>query len=415
MDRSSSSMGAIAGALAKAQSEILNPEKTLTATIRTPLAPNGERTFRYASLASGLDIVRKCLGKHEIAVIQQTTIDAEAKLVKLITMLAHTSGEWVSSDWPVCPINEIASPHRMGAALTYARRYALFALVGIAGEDDLDAPDFPANPLTTNDARTSQAGEANGKIRSSASSAGTHIGRMLPPEQSATTRDQLIASLDTLSTSQELTDWAHHCLPIKNTLSERDAQILENAFHRKLAAAADNAQTYADDEAGRIESSPPPNEKNETNPKGRRRQYAQRLNRRSEQPNSSLPQLHNQPPHLGIDKSLLAIPTIKRHRRKEHLRLVAREACLVCGREPSDAHHLRFAQPRGLGLKVSDEFTVPLCRIHHRDVHRHRDERDWWRARNIEPLKVAHKLWQTSMGSNEKGPEKAGPRNVVST
>ena len=253
MDRSSSSMGAIAGALAKAQSEILNPEKTLTATIRTPLAPNGERTFRYASLASGLDIVRKCLGKHEIAVIQQTTIDDEAKLVKLTTMLAHTSGEWVSSDWPVCPINEIASPHRMGAALTYARRYALFALVGIAGEDDLDAPDLPANPLTTNDGRTSQAGQANGKMRSSASSVGTHSGRMLPIEQSATTRDQLIASLDTLSTSQELTDWAHHCLPVKNTLSERDARILENAFHRKLAAAADNAQTYVDDEAGRIE------------------------------------------------------------------------------------------------------------------------------------------------------------------
>ena len=144
MDSRSNSVGAIAGALAKAQSEILNPEKTQTASIRTPLAPNGERTFRYASLSSGLDIVRKCLGRHEIAVIQQTKIDEEAKLMKLTIMLAHTSGEWVSSDWPVCPINEITSPHRMGAALTYARRYALFALVAIAGEDDVDAPDLPS-------------------------------------------------------------------------------------------------------------------------------------------------------------------------------------------------------------------------------------------------------------------------------
>ena len=163
MDRSSSSVGAIAGALAKAQSEILNPEKTLTATIRTPLAPNGERTFRYASLSSGLDVIRKYLGKHEIAVIQQTKIDDEAKLVKLTTMLAHTSGEWVSSDWPVCPINEIASPHRMGAALTYARRYALFALVGIAGEDDLDAPDISAISLSANGAGAKHAGQADGK------------------------------------------------------------------------------------------------------------------------------------------------------------------------------------------------------------------------------------------------------------
>ena len=86
--------------------------------------------------------MRKCLGRHEIAVIQTTAIDQEAGLVRLTTMLAHASGEWLSSDWPVCVIAETASPHRMGAALTYARRYALFAMVGIAGEDDVDAPDL---------------------------------------------------------------------------------------------------------------------------------------------------------------------------------------------------------------------------------------------------------------------------------
>src|SRR5450755_3089182 len=141
MQRSSESIGAIAGALAKAQSELTNPEKLLVATIRSPFPREGDRTFRYASLSSGLDIVRKALGKHEIATVQTTAID-EAGLIRLTTVLAHTSGEWISSDWPVCPISETAAPQRMGAALTYARRYALFTLVGIAGEDDLDAPDL---------------------------------------------------------------------------------------------------------------------------------------------------------------------------------------------------------------------------------------------------------------------------------
>src|SRR5450830_1557585 len=146
MHRSSESIGTIAAALAKAQAELTNPEKSLTATIRSPFPRESDRTFRYASLASGLDIVRKALGKHEIATVQTTAID-EAGLIRLTTVLAHSSGEWVSSDWPVCPVSETAAPHRMGAALTYARRYALFTLVGIAGEDDLDAPDLPALKL----------------------------------------------------------------------------------------------------------------------------------------------------------------------------------------------------------------------------------------------------------------------------
>src|SRR3954469_20249683 len=140
MQRSSESIGAIAAALAKAQGELINPEKSLTATIRSPFPREADRTFRYASLSTGLEIVRKALGKHEIATVQTTAIDQEAGLIRLTTVLAHSSGEWVSSDWPVCPVTETASPQRMGTALTYARRYALFTLVGIAGEDDLDAP-----------------------------------------------------------------------------------------------------------------------------------------------------------------------------------------------------------------------------------------------------------------------------------
>src|SRR5438034_4920981 len=146
MHRSSESIGAIAAALAKAQGELTNPEKSLIATIRSPLPREGDRTFRYASLASGLDIVRKSLGQHEIATVQTTAIDQDSGQIRLTTLLAHASGEWISSDWPVCPVSEMAVPHKMGAALTYARRYALFALVGIAGEDDLDAPELIAEP-----------------------------------------------------------------------------------------------------------------------------------------------------------------------------------------------------------------------------------------------------------------------------
>src|SRR5262252_8796474 len=154
MQRSSQSIASLAAALAKAQAELVNPEKSLVATIR-PDGPRGaEQTFRYAPLSSGLDIVRKTLGQHDIATVQTTAIDQTAGIVNLTTVLAHASGEWIASDWPVCAISETATPHRIGAALTYARRYALFTLVGIAGEDDLDAPD-----LTTPTAPTSKAGK----------------------------------------------------------------------------------------------------------------------------------------------------------------------------------------------------------------------------------------------------------------
>src|SRR5437868_7033210 len=146
MPRSSETVAALASALAKAQAELINPEKSLTATIHTGRPGEGERSFRYAPLSSGLDIVRKTLGQHEIATMQTTAIDQPSGMVNLTTTLAHASGEWIASDWPVCPIAETANPQRMGAALTYARRYALFTLVGIAGEDDLDAPDLCAAP-----------------------------------------------------------------------------------------------------------------------------------------------------------------------------------------------------------------------------------------------------------------------------
>src|SRR6202048_2560387 len=169
MHRSSPSIGAIASALAKGQSELSNPEKSLTATIRSPFPREADRTFRYASLASGLDIVRKSLGQHEIATIQTTSIDQATGLIHLTTILAHASGEWISSDWPVCASSETAAPHRIGAALTYARRYALFTLVGIAGEDDLDAPGLEALPKAAAD-------RPNGSIRGTRNRAGRPAG-----------------------------------------------------------------------------------------------------------------------------------------------------------------------------------------------------------------------------------------------
>src|SRR5438445_5576006 len=165
MHRSSDTIATIAAALAKAQVELTNPEKSLVAMIRSPFPREADRTFRYAPLSSGLDIIRKSLGRHDIATIQSTEIDKEAGLLRLTTILAHSSGEWVSSEWPVCQITDIASAQRMGAALTYARRYALFTLVGIAGEDDLDAPDLgalpkPAAELPRSDPRNQSNGQA---------------------------------------------------------------------------------------------------------------------------------------------------------------------------------------------------------------------------------------------------------------
>ena len=97
--------------------------------------------------------MRKTLSQLQIATVQSTSIDETTGIVRLSTVLAHASGEWIASDWPVCAISETTTPHRMGAALTYAQRYALFTLVGIAGEDDLDAPDLlsPAAPETKTD------------------------------------------------------------------------------------------------------------------------------------------------------------------------------------------------------------------------------------------------------------------------
>ncbi len=181
MHRSSESIASLAGALAKAQGELTNPEKSLIATIRPQLQGEAERSFRYASLSSGLDIVRKTLGQHEIATVQTTAIDQAAGTVNLTTILAHASGEWISSDWPVCSIADTATPRRMGAALTYARRYALFTLVGIAGEDDLDAPDLPAPTAQASRIEKPDTSHQNGRMNGAGVTGPQRPGIPAPP------------------------------------------------------------------------------------------------------------------------------------------------------------------------------------------------------------------------------------------
>src|SRR5262245_4892452 len=237
MPRSSESVGALASALAKAQAALVNPEKSLSATIRAARPGEAERTFRYAPLSSGLDIVRKTLGQHEIATVQTTAIDQASGILNLTTMLAHASGEWIASDWPVCPIAEIASPQRMGAALTYARRYALFTLVGIAGEDDLDAPDIAACAPAASHASDSRQdrfrppGRGPGNGRSTISNTAT----VLDAGQSAALRDKLLSEVASLPSADSAVMWAARALPAKNSLIGADAKLLEDAFEQKTS------------------------------------------------------------------------------------------------------------------------------------------------------------------------------------
>jgi hypothetical protein len=248
--------------------ELANPEKSLIGTIEPQggeRREGGARHFRYAPLSSGLEIVRKTLGQHEIATVQTTAVDQAAGIVNLATILAHSSGEWIASDWPVCPIAEMARPHRMGAALTYARRYALFTLVGIAGEDDLDAPDLTdpapeADRLSINSkiaGNGAQQGAPSGSVgRSRAKKpASASLKPELPAVLSASLRAELLREIEDLCAADAATLWAQRKLVAKNQLSAADAQQVEQAFAAKLAliaaqsAKTDDVMTALDDQS----------------------------------------------------------------------------------------------------------------------------------------------------------------------
>jgi hypothetical protein len=360
MQHASETIGKIAGALAKAQAELENPEKSLTATIPSVFPREESRTFRYASLASGLEIVRKCLSRHEIATVQATAIDRDSGLIRLTTTLVHGSGEWMASDWPVCPVSETAAPHRLGSALTYARRYALFTLVGIAGEDDLDAPDLAvtAGPPRAHNGPT---GPGNGAQtdRQPLQSAGRRSRAAQPKpanlsaEASAGLRDQLISELEQLGEPEAVAAWAQRALRVKNQLPMADAQAVEAAFETRLNQLAEAAPVPAPENSHSLAV-----ERAELGP-----------------------------------REVSVIGKSVRERDRDHLRFVASQPCLVCGRTPSDAHHIKFAEQRAMSRKVSDRFTVPICRLHHRELHRRGNERAWWQSQGIDPLAIAAALW----------------------
>jgi hypothetical protein len=170
-------------------------------------------------------------------------------------------------------------------------------------------------------------------------------------------RDQSIAQLKGLNSPDEAANWAHRILASKNSLVLGDAEQVELAFQLKLSAFMTDQPTVA-------------------GPPKTRRKRRRGLDRAT-----------------GVNKTVLALPVPRRIRDREHVKSVAQQPCLVCGRRPADAHHLRFAQSPALGRKVSDEFTVPLCRGHHGEIHRCGDEAAWWGKTGIDAAAAARMLW----------------------
>jgi hypothetical protein len=172
-------------------------------------------------------------------------------------------------------------------------------------------------------------------------------------------REQLIAAVKDIGSAEQAASWAHRVMGAKNTLAVADAERVERAFQERLLIVASEALTPA----------------------------LRPLRRLGREKRRRCP---------VVDKSVLALLAPRRIRDRDHVKLVSNQPCLVCGRRPADAHHLRFAQSLALGRKVSDEFTVPLCRGHHREVHRCGDEATWWIKAGIDPNETARVLWLKS-------------------
>jgi hypothetical protein len=168
-------------------------------------------------------------------------------------------------------------------------------------------------------------------------------------------------------------------LKAKNSLSATDAKLVEDVFEQKVSGFP-AAEEHESVNAERVFVSGERSAALDSTESRKGRVSAQRIN-------------------SGVTTSQRS----KRQRNKAHLTHVAQQACLICARTPSDPHHLGFMQPRALGLKVSDEFAVPLCRSHHREAHRVADERAWWQSAGIDPIKVARKLWGETRSAEHGG------------
>ena len=202
----------------------------------------------------------------------------------------------------------------------------------------------------------------------------------------------MLAEIGALATADHAAAWAQQALVAKNALADADAKSVEDAFEHRVAE---------------FTSSGSPGTGLDTAPANATSGDAGQVTVRGNA-GEAVP-----PP--GIDKSVLPLSEPRRYRSREHLRHVAWQACLICGRKPSDPHHLRYLQPRAFGRKASDLFVVPLCRIHHRALHRAGDERAWWKQAGIDPAKVARALWVqrgTEAGSDRSDP-KSGTAEVA--
>jgi hypothetical protein len=273
----------------------------------------------------------------------------------------------------------------MGAALTYARRYALFALVGIAGEDDLDAPDLqsPMSKIGTEGTKVN-GGQLNGggqrsakpevTVRAEAPKTPT-ANPVLGLHASAKLRERLIVEIGELASPDDAAKWVQQSLAEKNRLRASDAAHVEANFATKLAELATTGTDVA---------------------QAPQRSLTETRDCAAMDPNTNANHSNERAPSHAIDKSALALPEPRRVRDRDHIRSIIQKPCLVCGRQPSDPHHLRFAQSRALSSKVSDQFTVPLCRGHHRELHRSGDEVAWWERQGIDALGMARVYWHES-------------------
>jgi len=205
--------------------------------------------------------------------------------------------------------------------------------------------------------------DGNGRTRGAVRIAGAPV---LSSDESSALRDRLLGEIAGLQSQESAINWAQGALAAKNRLSAEDAKLLEAAFEKKLS------ELLPPEGAGVVNADPPRTFSAGGDGIGEVAEF------KSDQ----------------IDKSVLTVPAPRRYRNRDHLRFVMQQPCLLCGRKPSDAHHIRFVQPRALGRKASDEFAVPLCRSHHRAVHRAVDEEAWWKQAGIDPIKVARKLWK---------------------
>ena len=200
---------------------------------------------------------------------------------------------------------------------------------------------------------------------------------VLATDQSKVLRDRMIAELGDLKSADDAADWAHKNLPAKNTLTFDDADKVEARFRERLAT---------------IEGGPGTANASAT--------AAQAIAIPGDEPNPAEGQGFDRLEVTAARATIVQRPRASaktiRLRDKEHCKFVAAHPCVVCGRTPAEAHHIRFAQPRALNRKVSDEYTVPVCRVHHRELHRYGDEVSWWAAVNIDPLPIAFELWQRS-------------------